>query len=79
MTRKGIIILNFAPTESGTMYVRTGTGTSSTSILKETKAVTGGTNEKIEIKDVPKDTNIFLIYAPSGDDVGYFNSLVVQQ
>ena len=78
-TRKGIAIISFVPTESGTVYIRTGTGDSSTSTLKETKAVTGGKNEKIEVKDVPKNTNIFFIYAPAGDDVGYINSLVVQQ
>lgn len=78
-TKKSIITISFTPTQPGTVYIRTGTGNSSTSTVKTTKTVTANNKTNIEINGIEKDTNIFLTYAPSNTNVGYLNSLEVTQ
>ena len=78
-TKNAEITLNLTVDKAGTIYIRTadnkGNASASTEVTR--KSVASGANT-ITIAEVKKDSNIFIIYAPSGTDVGTISSLTIK-
>lgn len=77
-TKDSEITFNVNVDREGTIYIRTAAnqGNASASVQAKSQSVKVGIN-KIVVPDVKKNTNLFIVYAPSGTDVGTITSLAI--
>ncbi len=66
--------------QAGTINIRAATSKGKANLSNQvlSKSVVAGENN-LEIKDQKKDTNLFIVYIPSGTTVGYINELKIVQ
>lgn len=77
-TKDSEITFNVNVDRAGTIYIRTAAnhGNASASTQVKSQSVNVGAN-KIVIPEVKKDTNLFIVYAPSGTNVGKITALTI--